>query len=84
MRMEELAKSDDFVQESIPDFLIQRGEESLTPGSRMEYLRTSERLTAKKPKSFPMLLRIPYSSRLLQKENAGRNGKKIPLQQKGN
>ena len=76
MRMEELAKSDDFVQESIPDFLIQRGEESFNSREQdgiPENIRKTD--GEESPKAFRCFFGFRTAADFCE-ENAGRERKK--------
>ena len=83
--MEELSKSDDFVQESIPDFLIQRGEESFNSREQDGIPENIRKTDGEEAQKLSDASSDSVQQQTSAEENAGRERKKNPrLQQKGN
>ena len=78
MRMEELAKSDDFVQESIPDFLIQRGEESFNSREQDGIPENIRKTDGEEAQKLSDASSDSVQQQTSAEENAGRERKKNP------
>ena len=76
--MEELAKSDDFVQESIPDFLIQRGEESFNSREQDGIPENIRKTDGEEAQKLSDASSDSVQQQTSAKRTQGGNGKKIP------